>query len=66
MVTATTIRVSDWEEKAVSDEVAFASVKSGEWDFAMFKDWQSQKCHEAYTDGIADSRYYVAAFSRDL
>ena len=51
MATATTVRVSDYEEKAVSNAVAFAAMKSGEWDFATFEEWVSEKASESYRCG---------------
>lgn len=60
MVTATTVRVSEYEEKAVSNAVAFAALKSGEWDFATFEAWVSEKTSEAYNRGDTDRGYWDA------
>lgn len=58
MTTATTYIDSNGTEKAVSKEVAFAAVKSGDWDFATFEDWVSEKEFAAYSNGDSDRSYY--------
>lgn len=63
MTTATIFVDSNGEEKAVAKEVAFAAVKSGDWDFATFEDWVSEKVSAAYSRGDFDRSYYDAMSS---
>lgn len=53
----TEVAVTKYSTKAVADEVAFAGVKSGDWDMETFEIWASKVRSDSYADGDADRSY---------
>lgn len=65
-MTPATVKISEHEDRAALTESAFAAIKCGEWNLDTFKVWVSQKHHEAYVEGLEDSRMYEDMISRVL